>query len=151
MTTDSASLDNLRPLGLPDAVSWFPPQPGWWILLGMLLAFAALGLWRLAQAYRANAYRRLALAELQTLAQQQNIAAPLVTLLKRTALSAYPRSEVAGLTGPAWQDFLARTGAKIPAPLWHAALNQQPLAPADATAALQAARLWISQHRRPNP
>jgi len=148
MTSDSASLDNLRPLALPAPVSWFPPQPGWWILLGALAAFAALGIWRLVQAYRADAYRRAALAELQMLAQEQNIAAPLTTLLKRTALAAYPREDVAGLTGAAWQRFL---GAGFPPSLWQAALTLQPLAPADTTASLNAARLWIRTHRRAKP
>jgi hypothetical protein len=150
MTTGPASLDNLRPLALPAPVPWFPPQPGWWILLAALLACLSLGIWRLAKIYRANAYRRAALSALQTLSHlpPTEMAPALAALLKRTALAAYPRALVAGLTGPAWQQFLSGTEPLIQT-LRRATLTTQPLTQAEAATALQSAALWIRRHKAP--
>jgi phosphatidylglycerophosphate synthase len=155
MTNDPASLDNLRGLALPAPISWWQPQPGWWILLAAILAFAALGIWRLMQSYRANAYRRQALAELKTLSQlpPTEIALPLAALLKRTALCAYSRPVVAGLTGTAWQRFLNDTAGfseTFSQNLQRAGLTGQPLSPAEANAALTAAQDWVRRHK-PDP
>jgi hypothetical protein len=132
-------------------VSWWPPQPGWWILLAAVLAFAALGCLRVLRAYRANGYRRAALRELQALERLEaaDIALPLASLLKRVALTAYARSAVAGLTGTAWASFLdPKPVAWLPA-LRRAALDPRaPLSAEEVRAALAAARLWIKHHRR---
>ena len=56
---------------------------------------------------RANLYRREALALLP--APSASLAS-LPELVKRTALSAYPRESVASLTGESWLAFLDRTG-----------------------------------------
>ena len=42
-------VDRLAPLRTPEAVSWWPPAPGWWILAAIALAIVALllrYLWR---------------------------------------------------------------------------------------------------------
>jgi hypothetical protein len=64
-----------------------------------------------------NRYRHEALAELARLeplladASQRALAlASLAALLKRTAISAWPRERVASLTGTEWQAFLDCTG-----------------------------------------
>ena len=69
----------------------------------------------------------------------------LSVLLKRVALAAYPRQEVASLHGSEWVDFLSRTcpGADLSG-----------LVVADTTAPAgpevkQAAGQWIRHHRRP--
>ena len=106
MNDDPASLDRLHGIVPADPVSFLPPTPGWWILLALVvLALCAVGL-RLLLRHRANAYRRAALEEAGTLVA----AAELVALLKRTALGAWPRGEVASLSGEAWVDWLGRTG-----------------------------------------
>jgi hypothetical protein len=109
-------LQGLHEILLPDPVSWLPQTAGWYLLLGMaLLALVWWGCGRLRH-FTANRYRRLALAELAALEQQ--IQAPgrraqvlprVPVLLKRTALSAFPRVEVAGLSGREWLTFLDRT------------------------------------------
>ena len=109
-------LANLRDIHLPGALDAFPPAPGWWILAllaGLLLA------WGLRKAYRhwrLHAYRRAALRQLEQLRSahcddEDNSAylAALAVLLKRTALSAYPRATVAGLSGERWVAFLDDT------------------------------------------
>ncbi len=75
-------------------------------LLGVIAAFRA---WR---TWRAAAYRRAALRELATAANASAIA----EILKRTALVAYPRKDVAALSGAAWLAWLAQTGGRpVPA------------------------------------
>ncbi|MGB5726303.1 MAG: DUF4381 domain-containing protein, partial [Thiogranum sp.] len=45
----------LRDIHLPDPLSWWPPAPGWWLLLTLLVAIALLG------GYLLHRYRRNAL------------------------------------------------------------------------------------------
>jgi hypothetical protein len=146
MTSDPSALANLRDIALPAPLAWWPPQPGWWLLTGGLLALAGFGVGVLQRRYRANAYRRAALrALLQT--EPQAFGA----LLKRTALAAAPRTDVASLTGDAWAGFLQQTG-EFPRSafmtLAQAAL--QPSLPVDAAqmdAARAAMRRWMRRHR----
>lgn len=102
-------LDALRPLHEPVAISWWPPASGWWVLLLFLLLFLLL-LWR----RKRTTLQRAALRELKLLTAKVNSssqqAAAINQLLKRYALVCWPASEVAGLTGESWLDFLDRHG-----------------------------------------
>ena len=117
MAADPYTLDNLQDIVEPAAISWWPPATGFWIRVEMLLVWvSAIGL-RLWIRYRRNSYRREALALLQQIesglqpAQTRDFAlAEMSMLLKRTALSAYPREEVAELTGEEWLAFLDHSG-----------------------------------------
>ncbi len=102
-------LNMLEPVPEPEAISMFPATVGW-VYLGLALLVLLAALVRaMLKRYAASAYRRAALKELNTIdkADVQALAA----LLRRTALAAYPRSEVAALTGPDWIAFLNKTGA----------------------------------------
>ena len=108
MNTDPASLDNLREIILPPPVPWWPLAAGWWVLLAVLAAVAVLVAFRAWRRWRSTAYRRAALRELATAANASAIA----EILKRTALVAYPRKDVAALSGAAWLAWLAQTGRR---------------------------------------
>jgi hypothetical protein len=108
MNTDPASLDNLREIIFPPPVPWWPLAPGWWILLGLLTLLGVTAAFRAWRTWRANAYRRAALREL---AAGGSVAA-IAEILKRTALVAYPRTDVASLSGSAWSAWLAETGGR---------------------------------------
>ena len=57
MTTDPASLDNLRDIVEPSPVPWWPPAPGWWVLFVVAVTAAGYGLYRTCRTWRRNAYR----------------------------------------------------------------------------------------------
>lgn len=106
-------LAELRDIHLPAAIETWPPAPGWWLLAGLaIVSLAALALWGYRK-WRANRYRREALRELHVLQanwqQDQDDHAyldALQHLLKRVALTSFPRESVASLTGEAWVQFL---------------------------------------------
>ncbi len=112
MNPDPASLANLRDIVTPPPVPWWPLAPGWWYLLtvlGLIAVLVAVYQWR---RWRANAYRRAAFREL---GGAESVAA-IAEILKRAALVAYPRNQVASLTGSAWVVWLAETGGRpVPA------------------------------------
>jgi hypothetical protein len=112
MNPDPASLANLRDIVTPPPVPWWPPAPGWWFLLtvlGLIAVLAAVRGWR---RWRANAYRRAALRAIG----HAETAASIAEILKRAALVAFPRTQVASLVGSAWVKWLAETGGRpVPA------------------------------------
>ena len=105
----------LRDLHLPAEISWWPPAPGWWLLLG-LAGIGVLVLTVFARKARAgNAARRAALRVLDDYAgdyrRHRNpviLATQVSALLRRVMLAYAPRSEVAGLTGRDWLEWLDR-------------------------------------------
>ncbi|HEY7119565.1 MAG TPA: DUF4381 domain-containing protein [Tepidisphaeraceae bacterium] len=160
---DLTSLDRLHDVVAPPPVPWWPPAPGWRWLIGILLALALYAAIRAFIHWQQNRYRREALAACR--AQTALLADPsaraaalseLAVLLKRAALSAFPRPQVAALTGPAWLSFLDRTAAmhgfnsQTGALLEHAAYGSIAVADLDEPRARRAAslvHLWLTHHR----
>lgn len=104
-------LNLMHELVMPQPVAWLPQTPGWWIVLGWILAVLLLLAWQFARRRRRNRYRRDALAELKTIAAASELgpaesAQRIAALLKRTALAVYPRDDVAALYGADWAQFL---------------------------------------------
>ena len=146
---DPASLENLHDIVVPMPVPWWPPAPGWLFLGGLLLLLILIVLTRTALRYRRNAYRRVALTELR-LAAAGTEPLPLVAgLLKRTAMAAYRREDVAGLTGKAWMDWLAETGKMtLPAPVVTALRqNLYDGGETDPKVLIDFATRWVQRHR----
>lgn len=146
----------LHPLREPPPIGWWPPAPGWWALATLCLLALLLLTYFLLHRYRANAYRRKALAKLQALYLQQQSApdsrrfqAQLNALLKGVALVAFPQRDVAALSGEQWLDFL-NTGLPdsetFPAEFVSAVYQREP-APLDAEHLHRTARQWIKRHR----
>jgi hypothetical protein len=138
----------------PEAVPWLPQTPGWWIVLGWLIAVLFLVAWQLVKRRRRNRYRRDALAELKAIASRRDIDADraaqcIASVLKRTALVAYPRADVASLYGPDWARFLTESAGNDPqiasAAVDLAAAAYRP--DADPSALSRPARRWIRLHR----
>ena len=105
----------LRDIHLPDAISWWPPAPGWWILLGMLVV-SAVSVYLLRAFYLSRRVKRSALEELESIRHQyeqtrnqKQLAEQLSILMRRASISFHPRSEAASLTGTNWLDYLDST------------------------------------------
>lgn len=109
--TDPQSLP-LRDIHLPPAPPWWPPAPGWWLLLATLVAGIAFYFWW-RRRVRGSALMdaQLVLLELRGRAPDGDVRVllqDLSVLLRRLAVSRFPRREIAGVTGEAWLEFLDR-------------------------------------------
>lgn len=148
MNPDPTSLDNLRDIVEPLPVSWWPPAFGWWALLALILLALTVIATRAWRRWRANAYRREALRELESATSLPEIA----ETIKRTALAAFPRSDVASLSGPAWNRWLGETGGQsVPATVAQALTRGVFCddASGNATEARAYAAQWIKNHHTP--
>jgi hypothetical protein len=150
--TAAGSLQNLHDIVAPAPVPWWPVAPGWYVLLAVLAFGAGLLAYRWLRRYRRDRYRRAALQGLMQIRAGQSpgqAAAEVATLLKQTALAAWPRKRVASLSGQAWADFLARTGAdEADADLLsRLAYQAAALGEADMQGVYAAAEAWIRHHR----
>ena len=141
-------IDRLAEPPEPSPISMAPQTAGWTVvavLLALVLVWLA---WRGMQRWRANAYRRAALAELDAAGDDP---AAIADILRRTALAAWRRERVASLSGADWLRFLDATGGGggfVDGPgaaLATAPYRSDAAAPAPGLAVL-AAR-WVRRHR----
>lgn len=116
MNADPQSMLQLRDIHLPAAAAFWPPAPGWWLLALVVLATLAWGgvfAWR---RYRIAQHRRRVLSALATIESRllrersPEMLARLSVLLRRLALTRFPRERVATLSGNAWLEFLDESG-----------------------------------------
>ena len=148
----------LHPLREPELIGWWPLAPGWWLLIALavlLLACIAVLLWR---RHQSRAYRRQATQQLKSLRHAFNEGGDvphyvqgLSRLLKATALQAYPREEIAAISGEAWPRLLNATmaasspGDEFPAEFSDACYRAQP-ENIDTELLYRCAQHWIDQH-----
>lgn len=114
MKPDPTSLDRMHDLVAPPPVPWWPPAPGWYWVLGILLVALVYLAGCAFSRWQKNRYRREALAEYHRLTaglsgDRVGVMTGLAELVKRAAVSAFPRTEVASLTGDGWLAFLDRS------------------------------------------
>lgn len=100
----------LRDIHIPEAIGLWPPAIGWWILAVLipLLLFLSYKLYK--RITRKTALKSVKkqikiLKDNQELNEQQKLI-ELSSLMRRTAVSIFPREDVASLTGDVWLDFL---------------------------------------------
>jgi len=166
VTADPTSLERLHDIIVPSAVPLWPPAPGWYWVLVLLFVLVLVLVLRIVLRWLHNCYRREALAEL---AQQETGLADsnqrttgittIAELLKRTALSAFPRETVASLTGAGWIRFLNHTRGRARAlsedkGQWFERIAYEPsvgqnLDETQARELVIFARDWITHHRVP--
>jgi len=157
MNADPGSLENLHDLVMPVPVPWWPPAPGWFIVSAVLVMVLGWWLIRAIQQWQSNSYRREALV---LLGKIDGSGAELPILIKRVALSAYPRERVASLTGEEWLAFLDQTGHTdeftTGAGRWLARVAYEPqltasLSTTELNGLRTAVRDWILRHQPETP
>jgi hypothetical protein len=102
----------LRDIHLPPEPSWWPPAPGWWALLFCAIAVAVIA--TLLRRHRRKRLRSALYLARSELARLRGAADPdprrqvqeISVLMRRAAISFYPRRETAALTGDDWLKFL---------------------------------------------
>jgi len=106
-------LAQLRDIHAPAEISAWPPGPGWWLLLILVLALVLTLAWWLRRAWREGAWRRQALKELdqahrdwETSGNTSEFMYSLSAILKRAAMHQAPGNGVARLNGDDWDHFL---------------------------------------------
>jgi len=156
--SSSSSLQNLNDIVVPANVPWWPVAPGWYMLAGLALLLLVFFGYRAIQHRRKNRYRRLALEELSDIRRQADAVAfeQLPIVLKRAALSAWPRADVAALSGAEWHRFLDRTAATdlfssgagmLLDQLAYGGGTNRSLDEPGLARVLEAAELWLRRHR----
>jgi len=153
----------LHPLREPAAIGWWPLAPGWWALLALAVLAIAIGCYFLLKHYRANAYRRLALQQLQTIhthldqsngSDKHSAVSDTNALLKSVALRQFPRHDIASLSGEAWLSFLnttrhsESTDTEFVNNFANAAYRAQ-IPELDTEQLFRASKNWIAKHRAP--
>ncbi|MCC5886941.1 MAG: DUF4381 domain-containing protein [Gammaproteobacteria bacterium] len=109
-------LNALRDIREPAAPGFWPLAPGWWLLAALLLMIAMVLCWRAWRRRQRQRPIRRALEELEAWrarapgSADTEAASELAALLKRAALTRYPRHAVARLSGDAWLAFLDESG-----------------------------------------
>ena len=107
-----STIDQLAPIIPPETVSFWPLQPAWYVLIGLVLILIGLGIYRYLKYRKKNRYRLIALQEIENIKSQDAGGTELIvlnTILKATALQGFPRSAVASLYGEEWLNFLDST------------------------------------------
>jgi hypothetical protein len=153
--SDSASLANLNDIVLAPLPPWWPAAPGWYALAFVLLIIIIWSIYRIWHRYHRNRYRRAAMAELVQIEAEQDAhaASRLPALLKRTALHAYSREQVAALSGEQWRGFLDQHCQSAPFKgeagdlLTKLAYHPDAIKKSDLQLLLNSARIWVKHHR----
>jgi len=143
MDGDPYSLNNLRDIIIPDPPLFWPPAPGVWVALGMILATLLLLAWRLHAVRKRNAYRKAGLLLLRSAETGRDVA----VVLKRVALAVFPREQVASLYGEDWVEFLHQSCPQN----YFSAMLASEAGDAPNKELIKLASIWIRYHRVPAP
>jgi hypothetical protein len=110
-------LSQLRDIHMPADIGYWPLAIGWIILIVVGLLISSGGIYLFVRRWISHRAKREMLTLLDQLQYQYSYeknasvtARELSVLLKRAALSQYPREEVAGLQSEGWLLFLDKTG-----------------------------------------
>ncbi len=153
---DPGDLGGLHDILAPSDFPFWPLAPGVWVLIAALAAVLLLQIRRAWLRYRADAYRRAALHELDAIAalgegDDADGVLRISGVLKRVALISYGRERTASLSGGAWAAFIAdRSGPGTDVSaiteglqrVWRGGEAGTPL-----RLLIGAAKTWVRRHR----
>jgi hypothetical protein len=104
--TANPAFATLHEITSPEGISWFPQTLGWSFLIFGLFCLILILVYKQINRYLADTYRRTALDVLSQLPEENEAIRKIPQLLKRTALNAYSREQVAAKTGYDWECWL---------------------------------------------
>jgi hypothetical protein len=147
----------IRDIHLPQEISWFPPAMGWWLLIifvPILSYFFIALIQRLLQKTAIKDAKKL----LKKLQINENLTPlekviELSSLLRRVAVSSDSKTNVGGLTGRAWLDYLDQSLKDAPfkngvGRCLADAPYQKELSPdLDLTALFELAKIWLNAQK----
>lgn len=111
-TSAQDPLAQLQDIHLPEAIGFWPPAWGWWLLLFVVLATVGSIIYFARRNRLLNGYRALALKELAKIKQQYDAEKnseylqAISILLRRTALSGFGAQFNASIKGEDWLQWL---------------------------------------------
>lgn len=152
-------LDNLVETTAPESVSWLPSTPAWFVVFAIGIAYFLLSLYRRWLAYQRDAYRREALQWLMEFEQNKNQGSyrQLPVLLKKVAIQAFGRDQVAELYGDEWNKWLdqrcesSRFVEQCPNALYQLAYAKSvDIGDTEFEKLLDQIKKWIKEHRWEN-
>jgi len=151
MNDSATSLDQMHGIVVPHPVPWWPPAPGWYAVLAVMLIAASFLTYRAWRRWWSNAYRREALRALENASTTGAIS----EILRRTALAVAPRSVVAAQIGSDWPTWLQSQCSISMPPRVNQLLTLGPYAPSTATDTVddlkRYAADWIRHHQPGRP
>jgi len=106
----------LQDIHLPENASFWPLALGWWLLLALLVVVTVWLIVKVLKRVKQRKYRAKIFAKFDVLdkklkAKPSNaVIAEINTLLRQLAVTYYPRSKTASLTGGDWLHFLDQSG-----------------------------------------
>ena len=150
----------LKDIHLPGASLWWPPAPGWWLLLilvSVLIFYAP----RILRWLRWKPAKTLALRELARIRadmdgglDRQVVSQQISILLRRTVISYCGRVVVASISGTKWVEQLNQLSAKAcfsaEQNAWLSIGQYQPSATCDLEAMLGSCENWLRALPRKN-
>lgn len=145
----------------PESISWLPQTLGWKFLALAALFVLIRKIYHAYKNYQLNAYRRDALAWLKECQKSDDFTfyKQLPSLLKKTALSVYERTEISHLTGAQWEYWLdqqcqqtsfATTCPNVLHQLAYRSKNSDSFNTGQYQALLAQITLWVKHHRGSN-
>ena len=151
---DSNPLLSLHEVNAPADISWWPQTLGWHLLLCLVFIFLLYRTYLVFRKYLSNAYRRGALLQLVELGDEQSDLEKIPQVLRKTALYAHDRHEVAPLIGHEWECWLDKQCKKAEFSGRYSGMlaqlaysHQNKLAKEELVALRSQVELWIKNHR----
>ncbi len=158
------TIRGIEEIVIPPAVSWMPVTPAWKVAGLILLALLVMATYQAFGKWRSNQYRRDALKTITELRNAQHASgtelvrtlSALPSVLKSTALKAYPRTDVASLSGQAWLEFLNSnvkrqvfddSNLTVLHALAYQGRIEHAVAPAEADELLDRCEMWVRTHQ----